>query len=731
MRNKWVLRIWMARLLRYLAIPVAFCVILLPLYNLFRQQTQKTQLADTAENLTAAVNTFEANMQSLRTTTYRLFNDDSFLRLASASSSKTPGYESNISYAATALDNAIYNTPYAAYGFAAFVNNDSIVAPQRFFAARSDFYAHALEYEGIDQLTWEGWLNTQRPLFLPAQSIVLNRSLFPASYLTVVMPYTSGGLMRGVLVVLYDEETLTSQFLPTGRAREHGLFYLAQDDGTLLCAHNCEDAPLYSGSAMEARNYRGEEYLFVSRPVQSIGGSAVIGLPADLYAENVKVVYRAIWFYIGAGLFVCLLMSIAMTVWDVYQVRPILDSLADMEVGDERMLHRIIHRWMEHHEQLTAELSNIRSEYERSRLDSLFRAGTLGSAAERKELCARLHLAKHNYLLLIPAAVGDGDGRPPDDLYRLMLTDFVSQCYGRPYFVYHAADGSTAVVLSLEDDSPDALRTLCRQTEQLHTQLAAGVTFVLSGQFTEIEQLSAVYWQVRNLSAYADDSQKVCYLTDPSQQHLLSTDITSLERLSEYLLAGEGLAAVGLLDEFFRKDDLSPENFQQAFFSIRGVLLSVAKKVACEDIAPLCTYSSRASVKEQIRDLKDCCAEICAHVEAIKRSHNEDLQRKLLAYLNEQYARPDLNVAMTADHFNISKKYVTQFLKDHTGKSFTEYLEGVRLNQAMKLLRESDAGVTEIAVRCGFTTQNTFYKAFRRRFGISPTAARRSSAHME
>ena len=74
---------------------------------------------------------------------------------------------------------------------------------------------------------------------------------------------------------------------------------------------------------------------------------------------------------------------------------------------------------------------------------------------------------------------------------------------------------------------------------------------------------------------------------------------------------------------------------------------------------------------------------------------------------------------------------MTQFLKDHTGKSFTEYLEGVRLNQAMKLLRESDAGVTEIAVRCGFTTQNTFYKAFRRRFGISPTAARRSSAHME
>ena len=79
---------------------------------------------------------------------------------------------------------------------------------------------------------------------------------------------------------------------------------------------------------------------------------------------------------------------------------------------------------------------------------------------------------------------------------------------------------------------------------------------------------------------------------------------------------------------------------------------------------------------------------------------------------------------MTAEQFQISKKYVSQFLKDQTGKSYNEYVEELRLTHAMQLLRETELSVTEIAVACGFSSQNTFYKAFRRRFDLSPSAVR-------
>ena len=37
MRSKWIIRIWLGRLTRYLVVPLVFCVILFPLYGLMHQ----------------------------------------------------------------------------------------------------------------------------------------------------------------------------------------------------------------------------------------------------------------------------------------------------------------------------------------------------------------------------------------------------------------------------------------------------------------------------------------------------------------------------------------------------------------------------------------------------------------------------------------------------------------------------------------------------------------------
>lgn len=76
---------------------------------------------------------------------------------------------------------------------------------------------------------------------------------------------------------------------------------------------------------------------------------------------------------------------------------------------------------------------------------------------------------------------------------------------------------------------------MCRQTEALHGLLEMTEPLILSGRFTRLEQLSSVYWQARNMAAYSDRTQKVCYLSGESLVRVTTTDITSLERLNEYL----------------------------------------------------------------------------------------------------------------------------------------------------------------------------------------------------
>ena len=59
--------------------------------------------------------------------------------------------------------------------------------------------------------------------------------------------------------------------------------------------------------------------------------------------------------------------------------------------------------------------------------------------------------------------------------------------------------------------------------------------------------------------------------------------------------------------------------------------------------------------------------------------------------------------------------------KKETGFGFCKYLNSIRLQQAEKLLRESNKpNVTSISTKCGFDDSNYFSKKFKEMYGVSP-----------
>lgn len=285
-------------------------------------------------------------------------------------------------------------------------------------------------------------------------------------------------------------------------------------------------------------------------------------------------------------------------------------------------------------------------------------------------------------------------------------------------------EGDVVVILTLQEISEEQLYALCRQTEQLHDRLSCSGALILSGCFETIRQMSEVYWQARNMVAYADPTQKVCYLSSESLRRVVSPEVTNLNRLREYLVAAQTEQAQDLVRHLFHVDNLSIRNFQQAFYGVRCILLDVAQQVGCPDISGLCENNESLSTQKRINNLCDCCFEICTHVDSLRRSHNQQLQQRVLEWIRENYTNPDLNAAMAAQSCHVSQKYLSQFLKEQTGRSFLAYVEELRLHQAMDLLRETSLSITDVGTQCGFSTANTFYKAFRRKYGMSPSAVR-------
>lgn len=101
------------------------------------------------------------------------------------------------------------------------------------------------------------------------------------------------------------------------------------------------------------------------------------------------------------------------------------------------------------------------------------------------------------------------------------------------------------------------------------------------------------------------------------------------------------------------------------------------------------------------------------------------VSKKALAYINEHFCDSDLNLNFVADQFHISQSYLTRVIKKSTNLSFTEYVNELRIKQAIVLLSsQDDLLVAQIAELVGYSSQHYFSRVFKNHTGISPVEYR-------
>jgi AraC-like DNA-binding protein len=101
---------------------------------------------------------------------------------------------------------------------------------------------------------------------------------------------------------------------------------------------------------------------------------------------------------------------------------------------------------------------------------------------------------------------------------------------------------------------------------------------------------------------------------------------------------------------------------------------------------------------------------------------------QVLLILNERFAEPDFSAHKLATAAGLSERYVNELLFE-AGASFSTRLLELRLRKVVDLLAQSDQRrISEIAFACGFNDLSYFNRCFRRRFGLTPTAARARQA---
>jgi AraC-like DNA-binding protein len=122
------------------------------------------------------------------------------------------------------------------------------------------------------------------------------------------------------------------------------------------------------------------------------------------------------------------------------------------------------------------------------------------------------------------------------------------------------------------------------------------------------------------------------------------------------------------------------------------------------------TTSSYADVNEQL----DCKSKNCISQQI------ELLKDEVLKYIKENFTDPSLSLITVSDHFGISIYSLSRLFNNYIGLGFTEFINGMRLEYAKRLLLTSEKLISEISSIVGFNSPNYFSRIFKSNIGISP-----------
>lgn len=100
----------------------------------------------------------------------------------------------------------------------------------------------------------------------------------------------------------------------------------------------------------------------------------------------------------------------------------------------------------------------------------------------------------------------------------------------------------------------------------------------------------------------------------------------------------------------------------------------------------------------------------------------------VLKYIEENYTE-EITIEQLARMICVSNYYFCHLFKQVTGKTLSEYINGVRVNAAEALLRTSDMNITEVALAVGFNDANYFSRVFKKHRKYPPSQVRSSSGH--
>lgn len=187
----------------------------------------------------------------------------------------------------------------------------------------------------------------------------------------------------------------------------------------------------------------------------------------------------------------------------------------------------------------------------------------------------------------------------------------------------------------------------------------------------------------------------------------------------------------------FSKEFILPFlNFQEGF-SIKNMLEIAARGIHFETddalIAKLLDLIEQKGMEKMLNliSILDLLSKKSHSLIAPNTFHNivsknsETRINKVCLFLQNNFYNK-ISLKQVADLIFLTESNFCKFFKKATGKTYSDYLNELRINEACRLLVQSEKTISQISFDCGFETLSYFNRIFLNKKGMTPSAYKNS-----
>lgn len=555
------------------------------------------------------------------------------------------------------------------------------------------FFASALAPSGYDVETFISVLQTsENKTLLPMVDLMLNGNQTRAMGI-ICHPDN----MKFSVLFLYSEAAILDYFNYSDLPR-----------GSAIIITNESDVLMEYG---DKKTEMGEQITLNSDSVAP-SYHVQLTIPSDNYLEILLPVkkkgYQLIVVSIIIGVILCFLLSASFT-------RPIKSLLSmhekkggskgsNIQNGNEYVRLRIMMDSSEE-EKLALQMKL------RDTLVTKAFSGVLLNSEEEGHFRSYFQKQEMGYRI----AVFESSEKANSRLSQLLMGDEDSEEY------FCCMISATETVLLIEDGD-DTISLLSRATSALNFCFEGEkVRCGLSSRMASYEHLINAVHQAH--IALLNSNEFNVYLGQPGRDSL--SIWTGMERLYQSILANDEDGAIRLIQSIAVMD-IPVEKSYEIFYSVKVILRAAMEEMGIDgtEVNPVWmpNLTSMDNLLRFVGSLRDLFSQISNKRIVEKNSKT----REMVEWIHRNSLSESLTTYEIAREFNLSERKVYDLVKEYTGQGIHTYILKQRMKKAAELLCSTNISVAEIAQKCGYPAESTFYRVFKKYYGVTPFEYRTS-----